>query len=61
MVGASLKVSLVFHVFSTCVELFVYIITITSLVNQTVRARPIAVNSFVLAAPGFKRGGRDKW
>ena len=41
----------VFISFNKVCESFVYIMTIINLMNQTVRARPIAANSFVLAAP----------
>ena len=42
--------------FNKVCELFVYIMTIISLVNQTARARPVTANSFVLVAPGYQTG-----
>ena len=42
--------------FNKVCELFVYIMTIISLVNQTVRSCPVTANSFVLVAPWYQTG-----
>ena len=46
--------------FNKVCELFVYIVTIISLVNQTVRARPVATVLFWLHL-GIPNGLGDKW